>query len=447
MGRVKSDIPKGSFALQNYPNKKGEQALYLRYYVSGKYARRSTDIWLKPDDWDEKAQIVKNKNKSASKINGYLKNIRKHVDDQLLSHKNSPINFEIVQKMLDGVYLEDAEKGKVTYLVEFCHEVNEMHYRKGKYGYSVFYNNKCSINAFGKFVKTILEREPLTLPQLNLDIINQYVKYRQEKLLNTSKEGINKTLTPIVNAMKYASDNNLIDHKQAAAIVEGAYIDVKERKYDPDADSGKKIRYLSTKQFQQLKEYVPHSNSAYRTMDFLDIFFFSYYACGLRISDIITLEWSQIDFDKRIIDKYQVKTKKKGLILPMIDEEGMKILEKWKNRHWNDRFVFNLLPEDYTFSDPKDFKMRLNSNERVLNQSLNQVGLNLEFPFSLTMHVARHTFCVRAISEGLSLHVISQLMGHSSILATEKTYAEFLDETVTKEMKKVGNIYEKFSVK
>ena len=57
------------------------------------------------------------------------------------------------------------------------------------------------------------------------------------------------------------------------------------------------------------------------------------------------------------------------------------------------------------------------------------------------MHVARHTFCVNSISEGLSLHIISQLMGHSSILATEKTYAEYLDETVNKEMEKIDAMY------
>ena len=55
---------------------------------------------------------------------------------------------------------------------------------------------------------------------------------------------------------------------------------------------------------------------------------------------------------------------------------------------------------------------------------------------------ARHTFCVTALNHGVSLHVVSQLMGHASIQATEKTYAEFLDDTVTDEMSKLEKCFE-----
>ena len=101
MGRVKSELPKASFALQNYPNAKGEQAIYLRYWVQSHYARRSTDIWVKPEDWDPKAQEVKPKNKSAARINNKLKLIRKEVDDQIMSYHEGKINYQVIQKMLD----------------------------------------------------------------------------------------------------------------------------------------------------------------------------------------------------------------------------------------------------------------------------------------------------------------------------------------------------------
>ena len=35
MGRRKSDIPKGSFSLKPTPNSKGEEPIYLKYYVQG----------------------------------------------------------------------------------------------------------------------------------------------------------------------------------------------------------------------------------------------------------------------------------------------------------------------------------------------------------------------------------------------------------------------------
>lgn len=442
MGRVKTQIPRATFAMKSGLNKKGESAIYIRYFIQGKYARRSTEIFLAPEDWDDAKQEVKTSHKQHALYNSRMRNLRQRIDDELSKLADAgPITYNQVQKVLDGSTFEvNVERYDGTF-VEYANEVNELHYSKGKYGYSVYYNNKCNIKQFDKYLRIVLKKSDFEISDLNLDVINKYIKYRQEVLENTSNEGINKTLTPLLNAVKYALANGVVDSRFASPIIEGAYIDLKDRTYSPDDNTKSKIRYLNSEQFKALSQYKPKNNRSDRTAEFLDIFFFAYYACGLRVSDIITLEWSQIDFENNIIDKTQVKTKKKGKIQPHISKEGMDILERWKKKKLNSRFVFNLLPEDYKFNDEHDFKMRLNSMDRVLNQSLNAVGKNLDLPFSLTMHVARHTFCVNSISEGLSLHIISQLMGHSSILATEKTYAEYLDETVNKEMEKIDAMY------
>lgn len=44
--------------------------------------------------------------------------------------------------------------------------------------------------------------------------------------------------------------------------------------------------------------------------------------------------------------------------------------------------------------------------------------------------MARHTFVVQALKNGMDAHTISHLMGHSSSLVTEKVYAEFLPDTI-----------------
>ena len=232
-------------------------------------------------------------------------------------------------------------------------------------------------------------------------------------------------------------------------VIENAYVEGKDRHYDPEVANRKSVRYLSPEQFKALQNYKPASNSKERTKELLDVFFFSYYACGLRVSDVITLEWSQVDWDKKCLDKVQVKSKQKGKIQPMLAPQAIAILNRWKAKKRNGRFVFDCFPEDFKFSDDveaqRQFKMRCNAVERTLNQSLKQIGENLGFSFHLSMHVARHTFCVNAISQGFSLHFVSQLMGHQSILATEKTYAEFLDTTIEKEFKKiieVSNTYD-----
>ena len=53
------------------------------------------------------------------------------------------------------------------------------------------------------------------------------------------------------------------------------------------------------------------------------------------------------------------------------------------------------------------------------------------------MHVARHTFAIWALNErDISLHLVSRMLGHKSIEATEKNYAKFLKDKVDEVIEK-----------
>ena len=66
------------------------------------------------------------------------------------------------------------------------------------------------------------------------------------------------------------------------------------------------------------------------------------------------------------------------------------------------------------------------------------VGEQIGLPFSLSMHAARHSFAVFALNKGLSMSVVSRLLGHSSTDITEKVYARFLPETLSAEVAKLS---------
>ena len=72
-------------------------------------------------------------------------------------------------------------------------------------------------------------------------------------------------------------------------------------------------------------------------------------------------------------------------------------------------------------------------------------GLHFIFTCSLslaqpiTFHVARHTFAVLALNKGLSMTVVSRLLGHGSTDITERVYARFLPETLSAELGKLKN--------
>ena len=94
-----------------------------------------------------------------------------------------------------------------------------------------------------------------------------------------------------------------------------------------------------------------------------------------------------------------------------------------------------MLPEDYDLKDQNRLFMDRNSKDKTINTSLKGARLYLGISTSLSIHVARHSFVVRAINKGISVYLVSKLLGHTSILSTEKTYARFIKEKVDNDTK------------
>ena len=128
-----------------------------------------------------------------------------------------------------------------------------------------------------------------------------------------------------------------------------------------------------------------------------------------------------------------------------LNPHAMEILERWQGKGLNSRFVFDLLPEEFKFTDKEnqtkcehELKMKISSKNRTIQQSLNKIGREIGIEgFNLSMHVARHTFAIYALNPpiNLSLHLVSRLLGHSSISVTERNYARFLPDTINNEIK------------
>lgn len=234
-------------------------------------------------------------------------------------------------------------------------------------------------------------------------------------------------LTPLYKAIRYAADNELLTTKTASSIYNN-YLEVKNRQYSDKVET-QKIRYLTPEQMKSLLSLYPQLPHQ-RTREILDMFLFAFHCCGMRVSDIITLEWKHIDWEKKELIKNYFKTKMAGNI-PLTDP-ALEILSRWRSYNRNKRFVFDLLPENFDLKDPKSLKNARLTKNRTIQQSLRSIGDKLGLSFNLTMHVARHTFAVMAIKKGVNIHLISKLMGHSSIMVTEKVYAVFMQSEIEK---------------
>ena len=116
---------------------------------------------------------------------------------------------------------------------------------------------------------------------------------------------------------------------------------------------------------------------------------------------------------------------------------AIEILNRWKGRSEN--FVFGMLDDEFDLSNEEQFINIKKSRTRTLNQSLAALGEKINLPFKLHIHCARHSFGTNGLNNGGDIKTISTLMGHSSVLVTEKVYATVLPDTLKKTVEKSLN--------
>lgn len=426
MGRVKSKFPTGNIVIKNKkPNKEGKVALYLCYNINTTPVTITTDIFVKPEDWDSKTQTVKSKNPAAARLNNQLKLQREKVDEQIMAYEGR-LTADIVRKMLKGEFAQQNDPKKIDF-IQYATDYNQQRYDLQKLSYSTYYNGDRYIKKFQRFLAEQTGEGIIYLTDLTIDLIDKYKTFCIK--MGNTKEGINKMLTPLIKAAMYASDNGLLSARLSAQIKQ-SYFDLKVRQYRSEVED-REVRYLTGEQMQQFVDLYSKVKFS-RTREIMDMFLFSFHACGLRVSDIVTLEWSHIDWERQELSKNLVKGKVPHTI-PLTDA-ALEILKQWQEKNLNRRFVFNLLDSTFDTSDAALLDKKIKSKNRILQTSLNEVGNKMGLPFHLSMHVARHTFAVMALNRGVTIHMISRLLGHSSILTTEKVYAEFLPDTITEEV-------------
>lgn len=437
MGRAKRLKPKGKLVVRNKkPNAKGEVMISVTFSVNGDVVPRSTGIAVKPEQWNPKNQEIVG-HKDAKRLNNQLEVIKRNYESVIEAY-DGPLTKELLSKLLNGELNNGRKDPQKVDFIQYAIDYNNERYKTQKVGYSTYYNHGLYIEKFKKYIESTKEETFLPMPDVTEKLINEYKVHRLEKISN---ETMNKELAPLFKAIEYAVQNGLMGSNMLNVSRNG-YVEKKPRSYTGEVeDKESSVHYLTR---EQMARFVAlYSEVKYdRTREIMDMFLFAFHACGLRVSDIATLEWTHIDFVNSTMKKMLVKAKNFHEI--RLNNAAIQILRRWQDKGYNPRFVFNLLPADFKFTDKsnqeqcdRELKIKIASKNRTMAQSLRAIGLKIGVEdFNLTMHVARHTFAVYALNPpiNMSLHLVSRLLGHSSITATEKNYAMFLPETVNDEI-------------
>lgn len=180
---------------------------------------------------------------------------------------------------------------------------------------------------------------------------------------------------------------------------------------------------------------------------------------GMRSGEIRGLEWSDIDFQERIIHITGTLTELKGGAykstpktptsyrdIPMLDnvytilrrvkkeqaEYRMLMGEKWIAKPELNNIVFTNKNGTY-ISNTWYSKL-----VRQVEDAIHEDGIAFEH---VHPHSFRHTFATRCIENGIPPQVVKSMLGHSTLAMTMDLYSHVLPDTKAEELKKIANLF------
>lgn len=451
MGRTKRQYPLGKYRLRlpRVPESGKAYPLDLEYTWNRQIYRKSVNIVIDPSHWNQegnrgRGEVRASYGSEYKRVNAFLLEKVESTDLKLAEYNQkhpNQINGEVITGFLQDKPLSRVDEGKD--LGEFTMERLNSDYSRNRIGKSRYENGKSCMRIFGEFLrsqkKDTYKPDGLYIGELTPELVDEYITWRRDVKQN-SDETINHALAPILKASQYACELGYIEPAINNRIQNMRIIIKKSLNEDTEDDD---VKFLTERQMAMVMEYYKTCPEP-RRKEFLEMFMFAFHACGLRIIDVMTLRWCDINFDDKTIRKVMIKVNKRHII-PLTDQ-ALAILNKWREYRLGCRFVFDLVKDSLDLDNKDDLYRARTNATKCINQSLKVVGEQLGFDFPLTAHVARHTFAVQSLNKGMSLNVVSRLLGHGSTEITERVYAKFLPETLASELDKLQNDFNKFSI-
>lgn len=297
MGKYRLRTPKTIDKSKTYP-------IELEYTWNRQVLRKSANIFVKAADWNQngnqgRGEIRSSYGNEYKRLNKVLMERVDTMDAQLaeynVKHPNQ-ITAEVIAGFLSHKPLTRKDQGKD--FAEFVLERLESEYSRHKIGRSRYKNGICCMNVFTTFLRATnqgtYEKDKIYVGDITPELIDGYITWRRD-IRQNGDETINHSLTPILKACSYAAELGMIEQSVNARI-QDMMIVTKPSLSDEESEFDGKA--LTKEQMDALLEYYKNCKEP-RRKEFMEMFFFAFHACGLRIVDVMTLQWGHINFEKR----------------------------------------------------------------------------------------------------------------------------------------------------
>lgn len=179
---------------------------------------------------------------------------------------------------------------------------------------------------------------------------------------------------------------------------------------------GKEKDYLTVEEVKRLeKAECPHIITKLA-------FLFSCFT-GLRLSDIETLKWSNIQKHNNMYMLIKTQVKTGNEVRVPLCKQALEILAKVQDKKLSKgENIFAMYSRTTTTHDLRTWAKSAGINKHI------------------TFHVSRVSFATLSISAGVNIYVVSKLCGHSNVKTTQ-IYARMIDRTYIAAIELLNNIF------
>ena len=134
------------------------------------------------------------------------------------------------------------------------------------------------------------------------------------------------------------------------------------------------------------------------------------YACGLRVSELVELDMSQLNLSAGVVKVFGKGSKER--LVPIGE-----IAQNWLQKYIKHARPQLLKPEASGVLFPSNRGQHM--TRQTFWHRIKQHGLTAGIQKSLSPHVIRHAFATHLLNHGADLRVIQMLLGHSDLSTTQ----------------------------
>ncbi len=386
----------------------GIAPIYCRITVDGKRSELAIKRDIHISKWDSSKCYVKGHSEEVKTLNAYIDSVRSKIYEhqKALMEANKPITAEAIKNSFLGI----SQKSKSLFLLFEEHNAKVKQLIGKDFAAGTYERYVTSLSHLKDFVAHHYQLSDFFVSNVNHEFIQEFDHY-----LRSVRNCANNT------TVKYLKNFKKIIRE---AIAKG-YLNV-----DPFLSYKVKLKkvdrgFLTMEEIESIEQ---KTFSIQRLNQVKDIFIFQCYT-GLAYADVKKLTKDNVitgaDGELWINTR---RTKTNNIVNIPLLPKAVEILKKYEN-------------SPYCIN--KNILLPVLTNQRT-NAYLKEIGDLCGINKNMSSHLARHSYATSiTLSNGVSLEVVSKLLGHSSLSST-RIYSRLLDSRVSEEMK---SLQKKFQIK